>query len=879
MIKKLLLFFVTALFGVTAFSQTATVTVKINDPAGIKPIAIGWGGQTVTISQEESTFTCNPTDDYMLKITAASGYTLDSVVYNGGEADTSCYIDDNSAEVYLNSTQLTPTITISVTKTSGSTTEENIATVNVSGDLSKIKEAYLSDNSGSTIISSVTLNDGTQTISFGSGVKYLTIKLTGVIYNGGSLYSVASTAGDVTDDGYETYFIPLDNGCTVDIECTASETQSVNVTFNYSSGAQGAIESVAINASTVSDFNGTSLTLNAGDYLTVVFSEDYELQSVVVKGGDTDDTYTYITQLTLEITEDTDITINAVEKKPYNITVDIDNVDNLSLYYGSNPSVADNKITGLTNGTNTVSVPYDISSISWIGNYTTDAAGNNIYTSYAASVSVNGDVVETNSDTGKADIASGDNIVIVTATKDAKTSYTYTFTTGVDEDILEFGYSTGMENGVYQFTPMTDNVTFEDGVYTVSGIEVSDTQMTLVGSIKSAYADSYKVTNLTDGESTLSFSSSQFSVSISRYLDDSDFTVTIVESDTDTRTVTLAFSSPSDISRVYNENVNLTPAASVEYALSNGTSLTIEPKSNYQITSVTVEGKDIVSGLPSSSEVTLDLSDIENGATITIVSESTVATFTYTVTTGLDEDVLEFGYSTGYSQGAYTFTPMTDNVTFADGVYTITNLYVDYAASQYALIGSIKSEYTDDYTIKSATGTSGALSAGTTQFSISMGQYEGNSSFTVVIDKKETTERVVTIEVSDIAGVQRAFFTSDSGKAFTWDNNKTTVTVPESNAYVVILLNNGYSVYSVTPSDVVDSNTPFPVSGSIQLNLTNVADGTNIFVNFSDTSAIESINADGMNADKTVYDLFGRQVKGNLAPGIYVVDGVKTVIR
>lgn len=65
-----------------------------------------------------------------------------------------------------------------------------------------------------------------------------------------------------------------------------------------------------------------------------------------------------------------------------------------------------------------------------------------------------------------------------------------------------------------------------------------------------------------------------------------------------------------------------------------------------------------------------------------------------------------------------------------------------------------------------------------------------------------------------------------------------------------------------------------PVNGEISFNVE-----ADTLITLDGSSAIENINVENGQSEKAIFDLFGRRVNGTPAPGVYVVDGVKTVIR
>jgi len=157
-----------------------------------------------------------------------------------------------------------------------------------------------------------------------------------------------------------SYTINLTNGCTVDITAAIPDID-INVTFNYTSEeGKGAIKAVYVDQQEVTDFNGTSLTMKAGQSLGLANNPDYKITSVKFNGTPISWTggYTY----TQTLMADVEVEVDARPYGTFTATIDIDDPTNIVLYRGYQYN---NDIISLNPGKNAIEVSEVNAVVSW----------------------------------------------------------------------------------------------------------------------------------------------------------------------------------------------------------------------------------------------------------------------------------------------------------------------------------------------------------------------------------------------------------------------------------------------------------------------------------------------------------------------------------
>lgn len=137
--------------------------------------------------------------------------------------------------------------------------------------------------------------------------------------------------GEKVEPSNGSYTVPLSDGCTVDVTAQIPDID-INVTFNYTDNAFGAIKSVSVDGTEIPDFNGTSLTMKAGQILGLTNNPDYKINSVSINGTPTNWTggYSY-TQILMA---DAVVDVDARPYETFSATVTVDDPANIVLYRG-----------------------------------------------------------------------------------------------------------------------------------------------------------------------------------------------------------------------------------------------------------------------------------------------------------------------------------------------------------------------------------------------------------------------------------------------------------------------------------------------------------------------------------------------------------------
>ena len=166
--------------------------------------------------------------------------------------------------------------------------------------------------------------------------------------------------GEKVEAQYDNYIVNLSNGCTVDVTAQIPDID-INVTFKYTAeDGKGAIKTVYVDQQEVADFNGTSLTMKAGQSLGLADNPDYQIASVKFNGTPISWTggYTY----TQALMSDVEVEVDA---KPYgtiSATIEIDDPTNIILYRGYEYN---NDVINLVQGKNSVEVSEKNALVSW----------------------------------------------------------------------------------------------------------------------------------------------------------------------------------------------------------------------------------------------------------------------------------------------------------------------------------------------------------------------------------------------------------------------------------------------------------------------------------------------------------------------------------
>ena len=342
------------------------------------------------------------------------------------------------------------------------------------------------------------------------------------------------------------------------------------------------------------------------------------------------------------------------------------------------------------------------------------------------------------------------------------------------------------------------------------------------------------------------------------------------------KTVTIGFSQPSQVASVINPNASQNSivwqtgdSAPFNYAIANGTSLTVRPLQGYLIQSVMSSGKNLAdedTTFPTSADVDFSIEGLANGAMVLITTvPKPEMVFTFTTTPEVEEEILNItcsGTKAEFENGIYTLTP-TQNGKVEVAVAS------DYA-SQYQI--------TDISAPGFSTGQRGT-------YEIYASGFTTSTEFTVTL-KDLTAGRTVSFIVNNESGMDaqygtvKAFFTSDYANPFLTSWGMKEITVNDNNRMVVVQVGSNDDnfksvVTSVTGVSVAEEQLN---QDTITLDLTNSAD--QVMVNVSTLSGVNDIFRDENGNENVIYNLQGMRVNpDNVRSGLYIVNGRKILVK
>ncbi len=170
------------------------------------------------------------------------------------------------------------------------------------------------------------------------------------------LYSVKLNGEEVAPM-YNSYEVHLSEDCVIDIVAILPD-EDHTVNFSYSEGAEGSI-SLSVNNETVTDWDGKSIVVKLGDYLTIYGNTtDYKFEEVSVNGNPVD---FQSSSNSFAVMEDTEVYINAHPYGNLNATIIIPNPDLITIYKG----YSTDEPLPMQQGENIVELPESNAIISW----------------------------------------------------------------------------------------------------------------------------------------------------------------------------------------------------------------------------------------------------------------------------------------------------------------------------------------------------------------------------------------------------------------------------------------------------------------------------------------------------------------------------------
>lgn len=173
------------------------------------------------------------------------------------------------------------------------------------------------------------------------------------------IYKVTLNGASVPliNGGYE---VTLSQGCQIDITAIIPAVP-VTVNFSYSEKGAGALSSIAVDGQTVSDFNGTSLSMTAGQSLTLNPNSSYNITGFKVNGDTQYWSGDYAYTLS-SVISDTEIYIEAHPYGTINATLNVSDPNQITVYRGYSYN---NDVINLSGTSNALKLPENNTLISW----------------------------------------------------------------------------------------------------------------------------------------------------------------------------------------------------------------------------------------------------------------------------------------------------------------------------------------------------------------------------------------------------------------------------------------------------------------------------------------------------------------------------------
>lgn len=346
--KKFYSFLMVALLGVLSLSaqdKTITFTIDFDDPNAVT-VTKDYS-QTVPITAGVNTFTVPLQTSFDIRIN--SGYAFESIVNKAGTAQSfyygswylSLWDDSNDGEAFV-----VKTINLDASRT---------ASFSLTVDNAQMVSASFSGTS-----ERLALQDGTHEYKFNPEVEnYLYLSSAG----SRKLYRV--TLGGVEIPIDYSVAVPLTPGCEVTVEANYPDIP-VTITIEYDEAATpNLVNNASINYSSVSGFNGKTLTAQAGDYIDLyVDTQKYKVDEMFIN----DEPYTpqyFYGSISFTVAGDTKVSIKAHPYGDITTYVTVDYPENITFYAGyQNPG----NIVTLNPGRNEVKVSENTPVLSWTPN-------------------------------------------------------------------------------------------------------------------------------------------------------------------------------------------------------------------------------------------------------------------------------------------------------------------------------------------------------------------------------------------------------------------------------------------------------------------------------------------------------------------------------
>lgn len=222
-------------------------------------------------------------------------------------------------------------------------------TVNVD-DASRVNASLSGTNSVVTFV------DGTNTLKF-DPENETTLRVSAANYNY-PIYSV-TVNGEALDVDYGTYYVPLSQGCEVNITALVPD-KDITFTIEYADEASaGAISEVTVEGVKATPVDNV-VTLKAGQKIGVKGDPMYAIESADLNGNPTNWTGSY--EYTWTAMDNCVMTVKAHKYATLSVKVTVNNPDQIIFYKGYSYQ---NNVVELSEGENIIEVPENNSYVSW----------------------------------------------------------------------------------------------------------------------------------------------------------------------------------------------------------------------------------------------------------------------------------------------------------------------------------------------------------------------------------------------------------------------------------------------------------------------------------------------------------------------------------
>lgn len=321
-------------------ANAITITVKVS---AANSVQMDYMGEITTLDAGDNVLNLN--EGYSANFTGISPWIITGVTNAKGTAQD---VYSGQWYKYISSEDEGQVYTV----TTKNLDEARTASCTVNVDDPSLVNAILSGT-----YSQVTFTEGTNTLKFDPETE-TTLMLSSTNYQK-PIYKVTLDDTNVPSE-YGSFNVPLTQGCKIDITAIIPAVP-VTVTFTYSDEGLGALSSVAVEGQTVADFNGTSLSMTAGQSLALNSNPLYSITDFKVNDESKYWSGEYPYNIDC-VTTDTQIYIEAHPLKTINATVNVSDPEQILVYRGY--SYAPDYIT-LTGASTAIAMPENNSTLSW----------------------------------------------------------------------------------------------------------------------------------------------------------------------------------------------------------------------------------------------------------------------------------------------------------------------------------------------------------------------------------------------------------------------------------------------------------------------------------------------------------------------------------